>query len=195
MLGRDPSDEILAERVARGDVAAFAILYDRYAPRVYAWSAHVLGTAEAEDVVQDVFTRLWNKAAQFDAKRGRFAWWFIAVARHQIGGQLRRRTLRQRIVAADEIDRVIANAPDRGAGPDELAWTHEETEEVRRALGSLPDEQRRVILLAYFAGLSQSEIATLTGTPLGTVKKRTRLAFQKLRDSLSGRGSRLRGTG
>lgn len=195
MLGPDPSDEILAERVARGDVAAFATLYDRYAPRVYAFAAHVLGTAEAEDVVQDVFTRLWNKAAQFDAKRGRFAWWFVAVARHHIVGQLRRRTLQQRIVAADEIGRVMADAPDRGAGPDELAWTHEETEEIRHALATLPDEQRRVILLAYFAGLSQSEIAALTKTPLGTVKKRTRLAFQKLRDTLSGRGSRLRGTG
>src|SRR5207249_6166332 len=110
------------------------------------------------------FARLWSKAAQFDAKRGRFAWWFIAIARHQIVGQLRRRTLQQRIVAANEMDRVMMDAPDRRAGPDELAWTNEETAEVRGALATLPDEQRRVILLAYFAGLSQSELATVTGT-------------------------------
>jgi RNA polymerase sigma factor (sigma-70 family) len=107
VLDPDPSDEMLAAHVARGDVAAFATLYDRYAHRVYAWASHVVGSTEAEDVVQEVFARLWNKAAQFDANRGRFAWWFGAVVRHHLVAQLRRRTLQQRILAADEIDRVL----------------------------------------------------------------------------------------
>jgi RNA polymerase sigma-70 factor, ECF subfamily len=192
----DPSDETLAERVARGDVAAFATLYDRYAPRVYAWAAHLVGTADAEDVVQEVFARLWGKAAQFDAQRGRFAWWFIAVTRHHLLSQLRRRTLQQRITAAHEIDRVLADVADRSTGPEELAWSHEETNVIRDALATLPEEQRRVLVLAYFAGLSQSQIAAHSGIPLGTVKKRTRLALQKLRERLGGeRGSRLRGAG
>ncbi|HEV8672374.1 MAG TPA: sigma-70 family RNA polymerase sigma factor [Candidatus Limnocylindria bacterium] len=196
MLSQDPTDESLAERVARGDVAAFATLYDRYAHRIYAWAAHVVGSAEAEDVVQDVFVRLWDKAAQFDAARGRFGWWFTAIVRHHLVALLRRRTLQQRIDAAEEIDRVLAEAADRGAGPDEVAWSHELTELVQRALATLPPEQRRVLVLAYFGGLSQSQIAAQTGTPLGTVKKRTRLALQKLRERLAvERGSRMRGAG
>ncbi|HEV8228343.1 MAG TPA: sigma-70 family RNA polymerase sigma factor [Candidatus Limnocylindria bacterium] len=196
MLGGEPNDDMLAQRVAQGDVAAFATLYDRYARRIYAWAAHVVGSAEAEDVVQEVFVRLWDKAAQFDARRGRFAWWFIAVARHHLMSQLRRRTLQQRIVAADEIERLLADVADRDAGPEDLAGSREDTEEIRRALATLPDEQRRVLVLAYFAGLTQSEIARHTGTPLGTVKKRTRLALQKLRERMTDeRGSRLRGAG
>jgi RNA polymerase sigma-70 factor, ECF subfamily len=192
----EPSDETLAARVARGDVAAFATLYDRYAHRVYAWAAHVVGTAEAEDAVQEVFARLWGKATQFDAQRGRFSWWFVAVARHHLLSQLRRRTLQQRILVADEIDRVLADVADRTAGPEDIAWSHEQTDVIRSALATLPDEQRRVLVLAYFGGLSQSEIAAHTSTPLGTVKKRTRLALQKLRERLGEeRGSRLRGAG
>jgi RNA polymerase sigma-70 factor (ECF subfamily) len=110
--------------------------------------------------------------------------------------QLRRRTLQQRILAAEEIDRVLADVADRSAGPDEIAWSHEQTDVIRSALATLPKEQRRVLVLAYFAGLSQSQIAAHTGTPLGTVKKRTRLALQKLRERLGeDRGSRLRGAG
>jgi len=196
VLDPDPTDEILAAHVARGDVAAFATLYDRYAHRIYAWAAHVVGSTEAEDVVQEVFARLWNKAGQFDANRGRFAWWFGAVVRHHLLGQLRRRTVQQRIVAADEIDRVLADVADRGAGPEDLAWSHEQAGDIRQALATLPEEQRRVLVLAYFTGLSQSQIAAHTATPLGTVKKRTRLALQKLRERLgSERGSRLRGAG
>jgi len=196
VLSAEPSDEVLVARVAKRDVAAFATLYDRYARRIYAWAAHVVGSADAEDMVQEVFVRLWDKAAQFDDRRGRFAWWFIAIARHHLTTQLRRRSLQQRIVAADEIERLLADAPDRSAGPDEVAWSHERGADLLRALATLPSEQRRVLVLAYFAGLSQPEIARHTGTPLGTVKKRTRLALQKLRERLDRElGSGLRGAG
>jgi RNA polymerase sigma-70 factor (ECF subfamily) len=196
VLSGEPSDEILVARVAKGDVAAFAVLYDRYARRVYAWSAHVVGSAEAEDVVQEVFVRLWDKAAQFDDRRGRFASWFIAIARHHLTSQVRRRSLQQRIVAAEEIERLLADAPDQAAGPDEIASARERGGDLLRALATLPHEQRRVVVLAYFVGLSQSEIARHTGLSLGTVKKRTRLALQKLRERVADElGSRMRGAG
>ncbi|OLD51204.1 MAG: hypothetical protein AUI58_08565 [Chloroflexi bacterium 13_1_40CM_2_70_6] len=186
LSGPDPTDETLAERVARGDVAAFATLYDRYARRVYAWAAHLVGSAEAEDVVQETYLRLWDKAHQFDVRRGRFASWFMAIARHVVMGQLRRRTTQQLLIAADEIERVLADAADPGGDLAEEVWLRERASALLLALATLPEEQRRVLVLAYFAGLTQSAIAAYTGAPLGTVKKRTRLALQKLRDRLQG---------
>jgi RNA polymerase sigma-70 factor (ECF subfamily) len=184
-MASEPSDEALVARVARKDVAAFAILYDRYAQRVYAWSAHMVGSAEAEDVLQESFLRLWDKAGQFDARRGRFASWFMAIARHQLVRQLRKRGIDQRVVAADEVERVLADAVAPGRDVETQAWVNESASAVLRALPLLPAEQRRVIVLAYFAGFTQSAIAKITGAPLGTVKKRTRLALQKLREHLA----------
>lgn len=182
----DPPDEALVARVAEGDVAAFAALYDRYALRVYAWSAHLVGTAEAEDVVQEVFLRLWDKAAQFDARRGRFSSWFMAIARHHLMRQLQTRSAQQRLGAADEIERVLADAVAPGPALEDLAVSRESAAAVLVSLAMLPVEQRRVLVLSYFAGLSQSAIAKVTGAPLGTVKKRTRLGLQKLRERLAG---------
>ena len=108
----EPHDEALAARVAGGDIGAFATLYDRYADRVYAWAAHLLGSGEADDVVQEVFFRMWDKAAQFDPARGRFGAWFGAIARHEILGRGRRRGREQRIVAAEEIDELLARTAD-----------------------------------------------------------------------------------
>src|SRR3989442_15612096 len=99
-MASEHSDEVLVARVARKDIAAFATLYDRYAHRVYAWSAHMVGSAEAEDVVQEAFLRLWDKAGQFDPRRGRFASWFMAVARHEVIRQIRRRGGDQRVLPA-----------------------------------------------------------------------------------------------
>jgi RNA polymerase sigma-70 factor (ECF subfamily) len=181
----EPSDEALVARVARKDVAAFATLYDRYAQRVYAWSAHMVGSAEAEDVVQEAFLRLWDKAGQFDAGRGRFASWFMSIAHHQLIRQLRRRTTEQRVLAADEIERVLADAVAPGREVEAEASANEAAVMLLRALASLPAEQRRVIVLAYFAGFTQAAIAKITAAPLGTVKKRTRLALQKLRERLA----------
>ena len=187
-MSSEPTDEALAARVAQGDVAAFAILYDRYARRVYAWSAHLVGSAEAEDVVQETFLRLWDKAGQFDARRGRFASWFMTIARHQLMRQLRRRSVQQRIVAADEIERVLADAIAPGRELEDEAWARETSSALLRALALLPTEQRRVLVLGYFAGLSQSEIARAIGAPLGTVKKRTRLGLAKLRERIGALG-------
>ena len=120
----------------------------------------------------------------------------MAIARHQLVGQLRKRSLQQRVIAADEIERVLADAIAPGRDLADEAWSHESGSALLGALGELPAEQRRALVLAYFGGLTQSAIAKLTGTPLGTVKKRTRLGLQKLRERLAEKlGSGWRETG
>ncbi|MGH2350361.1 MAG: RNA polymerase sigma factor [Chloroflexota bacterium] len=177
-------DEALAARVVLRDAAALALLYDRYAPAIYAMAAHMLGASEAEEAVQEVFLRLWNRAQQFDPSRGPFGAWFMAVARHHVLDEVRRRGQQQRILAAETIDRLLASAVDPQVNVEEEAWRHERGAVLRRALQALPDEQRRVLVLAYFGGLSQAAIAERLGCPLGTVKKRIRLGLQKLRAAL-----------
>jgi RNA polymerase sigma-70 factor (ECF subfamily) len=184
-LKPEPTDEELVARVTERDRTAFAFLYDRYAKPVYALAAHILGRAEAEEVVQEVFLRLWNRADQFDAKKGPFRAWFMAVARHRVLDEIKRRNRQERlIVAAGEIERLLSEASDPAADAEEEAWLHERSRAVVEALKSLPDDQRRVLILAYFGGLSQSSMAERLGWPLGTVKKRIRLGLQKLRLAL-----------
>jgi RNA polymerase sigma-70 factor (ECF subfamily) len=179
-----PSDEALLEQVTARDTHAFSMLFDRYARPVYVLAAHLLGQTDAEEIVQEVFWRIWHRAHQFEPARGSARVWIMAVARHQIVDALKRRSQEQRLMAADEIDRLLANVPAAQVDVDELAWNRQQAEAMHHALHELPDEQRRVILLAYFGGLSQSDIASHLGWPLGTVKKRVRLALQKLRTSL-----------
>lgn len=177
----EPSDEALVARVAQRDAAALATLYDRYAQPVYALAAHTLGQADAEEVVQEVFLSLWQKAAQFDRKRGWFYVWFLTIARHRVLDELRRRGHRERMVAAEAVDRLLAEAPDAAADVDEQVWLRDRGRAALQALRALPANQRRALVLAYFGGLSQSAIARQLGWPLGTVKKRIRLGLQKLR--------------
>jgi RNA polymerase sigma-70 factor (ECF subfamily) len=182
----EPTDESLAERIGDGDITAFAALYDRYARRVYSWATRVLGPAEADDATQEVFVRLWDRACQFDPARGRFGAWFAAVARHEILGRARRRGRERRIVASEEIDELLAQAADPRPSVEARAWMTERDATLAAAVRDLPAEQRRVIVMAYFGGLSQSEIAAATSAPLGTVKKRTSLALAKLRRAVGG---------
>jgi len=184
----EPSDETLAARVAGRDAAAFGLLFDRYAQTVYVFAAHLLGTTDADEIVQEVFLRFWNRAGQYDPLRGSFRGWFMAIARHQILNELRRRSQEQRRLAADAIDRVLAEAADPAVDVEEAARLHERQDNVLRALGELPEEQRRALILAYFGGLSHSAIAQLLGLPLGTVKKRIQLGVRKLRAALAQHG-------
>lgn len=183
----EPSDEALVARVAHGDLTAFSLLYDRYDRPVYAMAAHLLGSAEAEEVVQETFLRLWRSAAQFNETRGRFAPWLLAIARHEVLARLRRRTREQHLARAEDIDRLIATAPDHAIDVEEQVWRRERGDLILQALNELPPEQRRVLVLAYFGELSQSTIAASLGWPLGTVKKRVRLGLQKLRQALAPR--------
>ena len=179
------TDEVLGARIARGDVAAFAAVYERYALRVHAWAAHVLGPGSADDAVQEVFVRVWRKAHQFDPERGRFATWLMAIARHHVVRELER-SGRERRVAADDVDAALRSVADPAPSLDDRAWASERERTLGRALADLPAEQRRVVVLGYFLGMTQSEMAREIGIPLGTVKKRVRLALRKLRAALGG---------
>lgn len=181
----EPPDEVLVAQVAGRDVAAFGLLYDRYVHLVYALGARSLGLTDAQEVVQDVFLQLWRNASQFDPERGSFGAWFIAIARHRVLGQLSTRGRQQRFAVADAIELALMQAPDPGPSVEELAERAESAETVLRALQSLPPDQRRVLVLAYFAGMSQSTIARHLDVPLGTVKKRVRLGMQKLQVALA----------
>jgi RNA polymerase sigma-70 factor (ECF subfamily) len=181
----DDSDAVLAAEVANGDAGAWSKLYDRYAPSVYAFAAHMLGREHAEDVVQESFLRLWRSAHRFDPERGAFSTWFYAIVRHHIQDELRHRRREERLLVASDADELLAEAPIPGVDVDELVTRRERAHAVLRALQSLPPDQRRVLVLAYFgAGLSQRELADYLEWPLGTVKKRTRLGLQKLQKLL-----------
>jgi RNA polymerase sigma-70 factor (ECF subfamily) len=174
-------DESLMARVTSGDVSAFTQLYERYAQRIYTWCVHTVGSERADDAVQEIFLRLWLAAAQFDSRRGRFTTWFFAVARHHLMGELRRAGTRRRVEVASEIAEVFATT---AADPEELAGARRDATALALALRRLPEEQRQAVALAYFGGLSQSQIASQLDVPLGTVKKRVRLGMGKLRAAL-----------
>jgi RNA polymerase sigma-70 factor (ECF subfamily) len=181
-----PSDEWLVQRVARGDREAFARLYDRHIRRVYAFAAHVLGPARAEEVVQDAFVALWRSADRYDPARASFGTWFMAIARHRVLDELRRRTVEQRVFAAEPVDQLLAEAADPSIGVDDDVARRDRDGALLRAVAELPHDQRRAIVLAYFAGLTHVEIAAALGWPLGTVKKRLRLGLRKLEQRLAG---------
>jgi RNA polymerase sigma-70 factor (ECF subfamily) len=174
-------DMPLMNRLAAGDRDAISELYDRHAGRVYALAHRILrnGT-DAEDVVQEVFSQAWRTAPSYRAERGSVAAWLLVMARSRAIDRVRSRRLSEH--ALDESDyRGLAS----GAPPvTEDLIAHERADHVRSALTRLPDDQRRALELAYFEGLSHSEIAAKLRTPLGTVKTRIRAALATLRRSL-----------
>ena len=166
-------------RVAAGDVAALRALYDEHAPRAIAIAMRILrNVEEAEDVVQDTFLEVWRRSAQFDDARGTAIAWIVTIARSRAIDRLRATQ-----TAGRALDGVVANEDVmRTALPSPVDRMEERREGTRvaTALAALPAPQRETIELAYFEGLSQSEIAVKTGSPLGTVKMRVKLAMQKL---------------
>ena len=181
----DPPDEALCARVADHDVAAFEAIYDRYRDRVYAWAAHVLGPRQAEDTTQEVFALLWRRAGQFDESRGQFTQWFWALTRNHILRELRGISRHRRLQMADQIAALLATAIEEGVDVEDAAFARVDSHRALEALGRLPPEQRRVLVMSYFVGLSHTAIALELSLPLGTVKKRARLGMQKLRQALS----------
>ena len=172
-------DRSLLVRVAAGDVAALRALYDEHAPRAIAIAMRILrNVEEAEDVVQDTFLEVWRRSAQFDDGRGAAVAWIVTIARSRAIDRLRASH-----TAGRALDGVVANEDVmRTALPSPADRIEERRDGARvaTALAALPALQRETIELAYFEGLSQSEIAAKTGTPLGTVKMRVKLAIAKL---------------
>jgi RNA polymerase sigma-70 factor (ECF subfamily) len=175
------SDEDLLELVAQQrDETAFDELYRRYARAVYGVVRRRLGDhPRSEDVVQEAFTSVWRAAAGYRRERGPATGWLFAIARNAAFDALRSHA------AASHSE--VPDLPDEGRGPDEQAAAAEDAFRVHAAVDGLPDDEREVIELAYFSGLSQSEVATRLGLPLGTVKTRSRRALARLADRLQER--------
>jgi RNA polymerase sigma-70 factor, ECF subfamily len=179
-----PTDEQLMALVASRDSQAFAELYDRFADLVYGLAVHMLGREAAEEATQDVFLRLWQRSVTFDPAKGPFRPWFLSMARHLFLDRIRRRSLEDRFSVADRIDLLLGRVESGGSTIEELAWLNERAKVLRSTLFEIPADQRQVLVLAYFGGMSESQMARRLNTPLGTVKKRIRLGMQKLRSRL-----------
>jgi len=178
------SDEQLLARIGRGDSSALGTLYDCYAATLYSLGVRMLGdTQAAEELVQEVLLRVWRQATSYRKERGAPATWIFGIARNLAIDELRRRGTRPQ-ATVDDAEVQIAQL-ESGDDPAEQAYQQMQRDEVVRALGQLPSTQRRVLELAYYSGLSQSEIAAQLGDPLGTVKTRMRSGLQRLRTLLS----------
>ncbi len=173
------------QRVAGGDDEALAELYDRYSARVFGVCLRILSEGQlAEDVLQEVFVRVWERAQSYEPSRGSFVTWLMGIARNTCIDQLRRMRARPQLAdppeTADELP-YEETLIDPGADIPELAALNERAVLVRRALAALTPEQRQVIELSYFRGLTRREIARKLAWPEGTVHTRARLALQHLR--------------
>jgi RNA polymerase sigma-70 factor (ECF subfamily) len=177
-----PRDVDLVARIAERDETALATLYGRHAGTLLALSLRILSASgDAEDVVQETFLQVWRQATRYDPARSSVNSWLVLIARSRAIDRLRNRRVAERILLAAEGE---AREVDASPGADRNVFFAERRARIRRALAALPAEQREVIELAFFRGLTQSEIALRTSTPLGTVKTRTLLAMKKLRAAL-----------
>ncbi len=172
------SDEELLRAVGGGDGAALLSLHQRYAGLVYSMAYRVLNDAQlAEEITQDVFVKLWQKAQRYDPQRGRFTTWLLSVTRFAAIDRLRGEGRRPQPSTLDDTAELAPPPHLSQAGHRE--W--EEGQMLRLMVQQLPHDQRQVVELAYFGGLTHSELAEHLGLPLGTVKGRLRLGLQKLR--------------
>jgi RNA polymerase sigma-70 factor (ECF subfamily) len=180
---RDQDLVSLVELVATGDQSALATLYDATNRLIYSLILRVLSdVSSAEEVLVDVYTQVWRQAASYDANRGAPLAWMATIARSRAIDRLRSGWQDQR---RKEPLEVLGDAPANAASPEETTAAAERQRFVREALNLLTPEQREVIELAYYSGLSHSEIAEKLKQPLGTVKTRTRLGMMKLREALA----------
>ena len=180
------SDEILIAQVARGDATALETLYDRYAAVVLGMSLRITGDrAASEDVLQETFWRVWQSAVAYQSRRGSFTSWLFRIARNLAIDAYRRRSARpQAIIEMVDSDPILDQLPDPTMDVAEQAQANLKAQQVRSAVAILPREQRRVIEMAYFYGMTRQEIAEATGEALGTIHTRARLGLQKLREEL-----------
>jgi RNA polymerase sigma-70 factor (ECF subfamily) len=177
-------DRGLVTAIALGSPEALGRLYDRHAGLVFALARRILARAEdAEEVVQDVFAQVWRQAARYQGERASVAGWIVMLTRTRAIDRLRARRARPDEDRGLEPTPAVATTP-AALNPEGIAVSAENVRHVRAAFASLPDAQRALLELAYYEGLSHSEIATRTGVPLGTVKTRIRAAMDLLRQKM-----------
>lgn len=170
--------------IGRKDPEAFEVFYDRHGGAAYSLAYRILGErGAAEDCIQEAFISIWRSGGKFDAARGSVRSWTLSIVRNRAIDVLRSKAGKAPKMTFDD-DEIIESRP-ADELTDEEAMRNETATEVRGALSQLPDEQSKVIQLAYFGGFSQSEIAGMLNVPLGTVKGRMRLGLEKIRGELA----------
>jgi len=177
-------DAALIRQIAQQNQLGLSQLYDRYARVVHALAYRLLGSREeAEEVVLDVFSQVWRTAEKYDAGKGRVDAWLFMLARSRALDRGRKKQRYARVVESATAAEKVDVAP-TGQTPEDVLLSADRHQQIKTALAQLPPEQRQVIELAYFQGLSQSQIVKQTGISLGTVKTRARLGLKKLRQLL-----------
>jgi RNA polymerase sigma-70 factor (ECF subfamily) len=189
MLPKQLSDEILLARVALRDATAFETLYDRHAGTVLGICLKITGDrALAEDLLQETFWRVWQNASIYQPERGSFTSWLFRIARNLAIDAYRKYKVRpQAITETSDANPILDQIPDLDVNVPEQTQSNLQAEQVRNALKSLPREQRQVIEMAHFYGMTRQEIAEATGEALGTIHTRARLGLRKLRQELQRR--------
>ncbi len=181
----EPVEVGLLQRIAEGDRASFRELYDRFSGVLMAAAYKVLNDqAEAEDVLQDVFIQIWDKAGLYDPRRGKPLTWALTLTRNKAIDRLRSAQRRYRL--KDEVEQET-RVMDQQVELDSVdqVYALEKGQLIRKAVASLSKEQRTAIELAFFKGLTQNEIADQLGEPLGTIKARIRRGMIKLRELIA----------
>jgi RNA polymerase sigma-70 factor, ECF subfamily len=184
MIEGATNDQTLLRRIAQKDQTALSELYDRYARILYSIALRSLRSIEeSEEVVLDVFSQVWRIAERYDASKSRVDTWLFMLARSRVLDRLRK-IKRQTPTTGGTIDLTEIQLPAKSVDLIEAAEISEQQQQVRSTLDRLPPEQRLVVELAYYQGLSHGEIAQQTGMALGTVKTRIRLGLNRLRNEL-----------
>jgi RNA polymerase sigma-70 factor, ECF subfamily len=179
---RQLGDEDLMRLVARGDARAFEVIYERHSTAVFSLAYRICGVrAAAEEVAQESFLAIWRGAASYDRTRGSVRTWLLGVVHNRAIDAIRKATAHDRHRASDEQAAELLEAPERTEI--EIA-RREDARSMRALIEALPNEQRRVIELAYFGGFTHEQIAELLAAPLGTVKSRMRLGLERMRASI-----------
>ena len=172
----------IVRRIAEQDQTALTQLYDRYARIIYAIAYRILKSAEeSEEIVLDVFTQVWRSAKSYSSQKGRVDTWLFMITRSRSLDRLRSHARLHKVVAVAENELISKSLVDSS---EEDALVQERISYVTSCLESLPQEQKLVLEMAYFGGLSHSQIAMETGISLGTVKTRIRLGLKKLREAI-----------
>lgn len=191
-MAHPEDDEALLPRLAAGDRAALDHLYDRYAGPTYALLLRIVADRQmAEDLLQEVFLRVWQRAGSYRVERGRALTWVLSIAHNLAIDEVRRQRRRPQETKKREdasVTDLLAAVPTTEPGPEQMVWEQHRRAQIVGAMRQLPEAQRILIELAYFEGYTQSQLAARLGEPLGTIKTRLRLGVQKLRSILGEHG-------